>query len=135
MKPSSIVNAIGAVLLCSASSFTLAAETALPEAPSNLNVVVMSAGMVSLSWYDNSADERGFYIQRSVDGISWEQIHTLDANAGEYRDAGLNPGTTYMYQVFAYNYDGESLASNRDAAITPTYEELGLSLTLSSLAK
>ena len=102
-------------------------------APSNLNAIATSAHEVSLSWYDNSTDERGFYIRRSLDGISWDNVGNLSADAGEFRDAGLDPDTLYMYRVFAYNSSGESQASNRDTAATPAYYNLELSFSVSAL--
>ena len=90
-----------------------------PAAPSNLNAVAVAADSVSLSWYDNSADERGFHVQRSEDGISWETIGNPGANSGEFVDTALQPETRYQYRVLSYNLKGESGASNLDAVVTP----------------
>jgi len=111
--------------LLSAGMSVTAAETLpqgaspLPAAPSNLNAVAVSAEEVSLSWNDNSADERGFIVERSEDGISWDDIGALQANAGVYLDTGLEPDTRYVYRVSSSTGDGEYSASNEDAVVTP----------------
>ena len=96
-----------------------AEDTPLPVAPSNLNAVVVSADEVSLSWYDNSTDERGFTVERSEDGMSWENIGSPPAGTGEFRDTALEPETRYLYRVFSYNTNGESSSSNEDTVLTP----------------
>jgi hypothetical protein len=106
-----------------------------PMEPSDLKVVALAPDQVSLSWSDNSADERGFYVQRSEDGITWEKVGTVDANGEEYRDLGLNPETMYYYRVYAYNATGESMGSNRDVASTPAVYPMETSLTVSALIR
>jgi len=99
-------------------------KTPQPAAPSNLNAVAAAAKEVSLSWYDNSSDERGFTIQRSEDGISWDTIAELGANTGDYRDLDLEPESRYVYRVHAFNEVGESDASNQDSVMTPPQLDL-----------
>ena len=116
------------------SAATMAAEpnNSMPTAPTDLRVIATAADQVSLSWSDNAVDERGFYVQRSEDGISWENIGRVDANSQAYSDVGLNPETMYFYRVFAYNSSGESKTSNRDVASTPGLYPMDTSLTISS---
>ncbi len=68
---------------------------AVPNAPSELSLIP-STDAVLLSWKDNSNNERGFKIYR--DGI---KIHTTTKNVTGYHDRGLQPYTTYTYEVKA----------------------------------
>jgi hypothetical protein len=110
-------------------------KDSMPMAPTDLNVVATAADQVSLSWSDNAVDERGFYVQRSEDGISWESIGRVGTDGEAYRDVGLNPETLYYYRVFAYNSRGESMTSNRDVASTPAVYPMETSFTVSSLIR
>ena len=106
-----------------------AAVVAEPAAPSNLTVVAVSANEVNLSWYDNAVDERGYTVQRSEDGISWDTVGKLSRDAGEFRDMALGPETHYVYRVFSHNSSGKSAASNQDAVVTPPLMDLTLDST------
>jgi FG-GAP-like repeat/Fibronectin type III domain len=68
---------------------------------------------LTLAWQDNSSNETGFRIERSLDGsTNWTEIGTTGANVATYHDAGLAPSTTYYYRVRAYNAAGTSAYSN-----------------------
>ena len=66
----------------------------------------------NLSWNDNSSNESGFRIERSLDGQSFSQIATVGVNTTTYADTGLQSNTTYWYRVNAYNEYGESGYTN-----------------------
>ena len=83
-----------------------------PAAPTNLTAVAVSADEVSLSWYDNSVDERGYTVQRSEDGISWDTVGNLSSDAGEFRDVAVEPETRYVYRVSSFYYADEPSYSN-----------------------
>jgi hypothetical protein len=89
-----------------------------PNPPSILTADAVSASQIELAWTDNSADEVGFEIERSPNGSSWEVIASVSANTTTYSDTGLSSGTTYHYQVRAYNLYGYSGYSNIDNATT-----------------
>ncbi len=67
-----------------------------PNNPSDLQLNAISGTSISLSWQDNSIDERGFKIYRdsSLIGITQEGVNT-------YMDRGLTPRTEYTYTVRA----------------------------------
>lgn len=71
-------------------------------APSNLSATAVSSSQINLSWTDNSNDETGFSIERSVNGLSFNEIDTVGANVTSYNNTGLNSNTTYYYKVMAY---------------------------------
>ena len=48
-----------------------------------------------MTWQDNSTDEQGFRIERSLDGMTFTEIATVGPNVQSYSDTGLTPETTY----------------------------------------
>jgi len=95
-----------------------------PVAPSNLEATAISSSTVSLTWTDNSNDEDGFIIERSLSsGSGYAQIDTVAPNIQGYLDTNLNTSTQYFYRVRAYNSVGNSNYSNIDSAtpVTPSF--------------
>ena len=67
------------------------------------------AASLQLSWADNSTDEDGFNIDRSlVSGGPYATIGTVGPNVTTYNDTNLLNGTTYCYRVNAFNSAGAS---------------------------
>lgn len=83
-----------------------------PNAPGNLTAIAISSSEIDLAWSDNSTDETGFSIERSLDGSSFSLLTTLTAGTTSYSDSGLTAGQTYWYRVFAENANGPSGYSN-----------------------
>ncbi len=93
-----------------------------PVAPSNLTASSSTIGtttLVSLTWVDNSSDELGFKVERSI-GTStlYTQIGTTGTNTTTYVDSPVIIGTLYNYRVRAYNAVGNSAYSST-TSITP----------------
>ena len=91
-----------------------------PTAPTNLTATAVSGTQVNLSWADNSSDEEGFLLERSLDGNTFIEIAALGANETEYLDTGLSLATTYYYRVRSYNLAGDSAYSAVADITTPT---------------
>jgi hypothetical protein len=89
-----------------------------PDAPSGLTVVAIGSSGATISWTDNSDDETGFEIARSLDEVSWVTIVTADANAEQYTNGGLAPALTYYYRLRAVNAYGFSAWSESSATTT-----------------
>jgi len=89
-----------------------------PKAPSNLTATAVSISQINLAWVDNSTDEEGFNIERSLDGVNYTLLATVDPNVTTYSDTGLTPLTTCYYDVYAYNANGNSDYA-RPSATTP----------------
>ncbi len=72
----------------------------LPRAPTDLTSVQDSNNprQINLTWSDNSANERGFEVQRKSSG-DWSTIETVISNTDSYQDDGLEINTTDMYRV------------------------------------
>jgi len=90
----------------------------VPIVPSLLSASVLSFDRVALSWSDNSNNETGFEIERSLDGISWSTLASVSANIFTYTSTGLTASTTYYYRVRAVNNAGASGYSNSTAVTT-----------------
>ncbi len=70
------------------------------NAPSNFSVSAVSSSTINLSWKDNSNNETGFEIQRSLSSQSgFSLVSTMPANTTTFSDAGLSSSTTYYYRV------------------------------------
>ena len=91
----------------------------IPNAPSNLQAIVISTSQINLSWHDNSNNETGFKIeQRTGTSGSFTQIGTVGQNVRSFQNTGLNENTTYCYRIRAYNSAGNSGYSNTASATT-----------------
>jgi PKD repeat protein len=89
-----------------------------PNPPTILNATAVSAGQIDLTWIDNADDELGYQVERSTDGSSWQVIGTVLADGTSFNDTGLEPDSTYIYRIRAYNATGYSGYSNTDSATT-----------------
>ena len=94
---------------------------AVPAAPSNLTATIASATQVNLSWTDNSNNETGFAVWRSVNAAAATQIATVTRTPAQgtamggavtYNNTGVAVGNTYAYYVTALTATDASAASN-----------------------
>jgi hypothetical protein len=90
-----------------------------PAAPSDLAATAVSPTRIDLAWHDNSGDEQGFRIERSLDGFSFAEIATAGTNATTFSDNTVSPDTLYFYRVLSFNNFGNSEPSNIAFAQTP----------------
>ena len=107
--------------------FPAAAGT--PAAASNAAAAAVSSSQVNVTWTDNSNNESGFIVRRatSPSGPFTQTGSTVAANVTTFTDTGLSPDTTYYYQVFAENANGDANASNVASVTTfPLYSANGL---------
>jgi FtsP/CotA-like multicopper oxidase with cupredoxin domain len=93
-----------------------------PAAPSNLTATaepVNTTFTVTLTWTDNSTDERTFTIQRSTSpNFTTVNTFTVAENLTTFAQAGLAPNRTFYYRIRANNFGGASAWSNTAIAIT-----------------
>lgn len=83
----------------------------LPAKPTISNVI-LSNGKVTIKWEDNSDNEAGFYIERSVNSNNFIEIANLNANVVLYEDDVVINEGTQCYRLRAFNSNGKSWYSN-----------------------
>jgi 3-keto-disaccharide hydrolase/Fibronectin type III domain len=76
------------------------------------------AAILRLTWQDTSSEETGFKIER-LNGSTYVQIATVDANTKSYSDSNLTAGVSYCYRVRAFNATGTSAPTNAACATAP----------------
>lgn len=80
--------------------------------PSGLTANAVSSSRIDLAWTDETENEAGFTVDRSLSGgtdtdVSWTQIADLSAGSTAYSDGtGLAAETTYYYRLRAHNTNG-----------------------------
>jgi hypothetical protein len=81
-----------------------------PSAPSNVNATQSSSNSnITITWTDNSDNETGFRIERSVNSGSYSLVTTVSSNTTSYTDTGAKTkGNTYRYRVRAFNSEFDS---------------------------
>jgi titin len=89
-----------------------------PAAPSAADAWPQYSSSVVVTWSDNSPNENGFRVERSLDaGTSWSAAATQEW--ASYIDHGLASEHPVCYRVIAFNAGGESPPSNTDCTIPP----------------
>ena len=108
---SQVSNVVTAVIAVTAP----APPTAVTASPS------WSSTIVGISWTDNSANEQGFRVERSIDGgARWVTAGTTDGYYGDwFYDGDLASEQQVCYQVFAFNAVGDSPASPIACTVPP----------------
>ena len=96
------------------------AKLGAPAAPANLQAVATGPYSVDLTWEDNSDNETGFVVE-ILNGSTWEELATADADATAYTVGGLEPSSEYTFRVRSTN--GTLSAPSNEAAAT-TEEQL-----------
>lgn len=95
----------------------------IPAPPTNLKFGNIFSSALSLKWDDNSYNESGFILERSINGKQWININSMQPNTTSYIDVGLQNGTRYYYRIYAFNSSGKSSYSNIIYADpTPSYD-------------
>lgn len=113
------INAEGSTAYTSEASATTTAAGTIPNAPTALIATGAGNTNITLGWTDNSSNETGFQIERSVDSPSaFSLLTTTAAGANTYNDTGLDEGRRYYYRVRATNGSGNSAYTNTVNEIT-----------------
>jgi len=84
-------------------------NAAIPNKPTWNSPPNITKNRIDLSWNDNSTNELGFEIERSVLNENYyEKIASLGNNIRAYTDDGLNPATSYYYRIRSFNEEAFS---------------------------
>jgi hypothetical protein len=87
-----------------------------PPAPSGLTARVV-AGMVQLTWQDNSTNETGFQVERQTRTGAFTRIASPRSDVVAFTDSTAAVGVPYSYRVRAVNLGGEGSYSNTATAL------------------
>jgi N-acetylneuraminic acid mutarotase len=98
----------------------LSEVAAQPLAPGGLTATAVSSTQIDLAWLDNSSNEQGFRIERSLDGIAFAEDDVTTSNVTARASTNLSPGIKYYFRVRAFNGSGNSPYSNTNNATTRT---------------
>ena len=94
-------------------------QEAAPAAPTGLTTIAIGSTQVALAWTDNSTNETGFEIERSITpGNGYTVVHTTGPDETTYTDTGLTPTATYYYRVRALSTSGASVYSPELTVVT-----------------
>lgn len=87
--------------------------------PSNLEASAVTYNQIYINWDDKSNNEDNFIVERASSNEGpFSEIATLNANTIVWYDNGLEPETTYYYQIKASNSSTDSEYSNIADATT-----------------
>ena len=103
-----------------------------PVSPSNLIGQHAASGSILIAWSDNSDNEDGFLVYRSIDSTASENFSLIaqtETDVIQYEDAGsppegLPPVTNIFYYVLAYNSAGESGPTDITLVVSPSVSAL-----------
>lgn len=71
-----------------------------PAAPSGLTAT-LNINSVTLNWADNSSDESGFKMYKTIGGL-WTDIGNVSANTTSFVDTSVAPGNSYYYHIQSF---------------------------------
>lgn len=111
MKKTIIIPVILALLMVVALSINAARKPRNSgiDAPSNLSATAISSSQINLSWQDNTRNEDGFKIERSLNGQDFSEIDEVSEGVTTYPNTGLSADTRYYYRVRAYRQQGQKI--------------------------
>ncbi len=69
-------------------------------------VTAITSHSMTIHWMDNCADEIGFPIMRSTNGVEFTNLTTAPVNSTQYTDTSVTPGTHYRYRIFKQSSQG-----------------------------
>lgn len=101
----------------------------VPTGPSGTDAKPASTTAVDVSWIDNSTNEDGFRVERSLNaGATWTSAGTVGPNVTSSNDGGRTSEQQVCYRVIAFNAGGDSPPSAADCT-TPPAGPSGLTAT------
>jgi hypothetical protein len=87
--------------------------------PSNLVSIAASPNQIDIAWQDNSSNETGYEVHRSIAGPSgtFSPMATTGPNSTGYVDGGLTASTQYCYKVREFRATGKTTSYSEFSAI------------------
>ena len=90
--------------------------------PKTVVAIAVSSSQIDLDWTDVSG-ETGYLVERTT-GHGWKDLSETGADVTSHADTGLEPGTTYTYQIVAI-YGAEDSPASREASATTAIDPPG----------
>lgn len=91
-----------------------------PPPPDKLKAKALSESSIELTWTNNAPDALSLIIQRSLDGVNFEQITSLPITETRFVDEGLEKGAGYYYRLYVTSNTVNSDFSLVAGAMTKT---------------
>jgi len=126
MKELTKFTLILAFSLCAVSCFHNPTEPSKPDSPSDLQITVVSATSVRLTWVDNSDDETEFIIEhRPPPAGTFSEIARVGADVTSYIVTDLDLSSTHYFRVCACRDDDDSDYTNMASTSIEAGSSLG----------
>ncbi|MDX2302792.1 MAG: IPT/TIG domain-containing protein [Microscillaceae bacterium] len=95
-------------ITCDIGAFELSTAGVAVNTPANLQAIAINQNTISISWVDNSNNETGFLLQRSIGNpFNFEDVIITTPNVTSFQDEELIPNTTYYYRIRAEGGNSE----------------------------
>ncbi len=119
VRISDAFSAPGKIALVDGLKLVFVPPISLPGAPIRPSASALSAFQVNLTWTDTATNETGFVVAMSTNVLGpFTAAWTAPANTRALVGDGLEPNTTYFFQVRATNFLGHSSWSSIASATT-----------------
>jgi hypothetical protein len=83
--------------------------------------IQLVAATITLNWTDNSTNEAGFKIEKSIGGAAFVEVGVVNTDVKTFVDNSVFvSGVEYSYRVRAFNVAGNSGYSNTASLIWPS---------------
>lgn len=98
------------------------------EAPARLKVKATASDRVILRWFDGSAHESGFVVERQTGSGSWRELLRTDPGVDAVAVGGLEPDADYVFRVksFVDKKPGTLFSAPSAEASVSTFPEGGV---------
>ena len=101
-----------------------------PSPPTNISAILNADQNLEITWVDAPNNEDGYEIERSLDGISFSVLETLNTpDVTSYIDESVSDNNDYYYRLRAFNQFGYSDYSDTVSVsvpnIPPSLQQIG----------
>jgi len=103
----------------SATSSTIVIAT-IPSTPTDFTAKSVSTSLINLAWSSTTEAIAGYRLYRAG-----TMITSIDSAETNYSDSGLSAGTTYSYEIRAYESNGYNSLATGDSATTQSMSSGG----------
>lgn len=91
-----------------------------PAIPTSLTSMAISNSIIELGWENTDSSVSSFHIERSLDGIVWEEIVETPSNTTTYQVNSLTINTLYYFRIRAYREIDTTFSEYSDIASATT---------------